>query len=419
MIEYELKQINKSRLLNDLDYYASYGKDIRGGITRPSFSKADMEIRKVFVQELKDLGLEVKIDGIANIWGKLKGNGKKNGAIVIGSHLDTVPNGGKFDGALGVLIAKEVIKIIKENKIILDHDLEIVSFTAEESNDFGLSTLGSRAFTGKLTVEDLYETIDSSGTLLRDALKKVGGNLDAFLEMEKIRKEKKAFIEVHIEQGQRLENKNIPVAIVNNLVGIYRCNVSVIGESNHSGTTMMVDRNDALAASSKMISAVEQICKNDQSDLVGTVGKLDVHPNAVNIIPGKVDFFLEIRAECQDRIEGVVLEIEKEWERILKDRHVHVDKHVILKQSPIQLDKNIVEMLVDAAKQINEPYLKLPSMAIHDAAHMAAIARSAMIFVKSIGGKSHCPEEYSKPEDIEVAANLLLQGVLEIDRRLD
>ncbi|WP_307786913.1 Zn-dependent hydrolase [Pseudogracilibacillus auburnensis] len=419
MIEYEWKQINKRRLFDDLDKYASYGKDERGGITRPSFSKADIEVRKMFIQELEDLGLEVKVDGIANIWGTLKGNGKKSGAIVIGSHLDTVPNGGKYDGALGVLIAKEVICCLKERNLTLDHDIEIVSFTAEESNDFGLSTLGSRTFVGKLTEEDLFDVADSSGQLLRDALKVVGGDLESIKEMEQMRKDKKVFIEVHIEQGQRLENKNISVAIVNNLVGMYRCHVSVIGESNHSGTTMMEDRNDALTAASKMISVVETICKSDETDLVGTVGKLDVHPNAVNIIPGKVDFFFEIRGESQSRMEEVIQGIEREWKSILKDRDVIITKNVILEQVPIQLDNEIVAVLEDTAKQIDEPYLKLPSMAIHDAAHMAASSKSAMIFVKSVGGKSHCPEEYSEPKDIDAAANLLLQGVLEIDRRFD
>ncbi|MDO7486899.1 M20/M25/M40 family metallo-hydrolase [Peribacillus frigoritolerans] len=167
-------KINIDRLMSDIREYAEYGKNDQGGVTRPSFSQADHEVRARFIKELENMDLKVTIDGAANIWGRFKGNGKKQGSIVIGSHLDSVPNGGKYDGPLGVLMAKEIIKTLIENNVILDHDLEIVSFTAEESNDFNLSTFGSRSFVGKLNIEVLQDVFDSTGARLSDELIKAG-----------------------------------------------------------------------------------------------------------------------------------------------------------------------------------------------------------------------------------------------------
>ncbi len=411
-------KINRQRLLDDIERYGQYGKDIMGGITRPSFSKADIEVRKLFTSELEKMGLTVTIDPIANIWGKREGHSNESGSIVIGSHLDTVPNGGKYDGAVGVLIAKEVIQTLIENKVTLAHDLEIVSFTAEESNDFGLSTLGSKTFAGKLGEEDLNQVSDSQGVFLRDAVKLAGGEIGELNKLSKARKEKKAYVEVHIEQGKRLEAKSLAVGIVEDMVGVYRTRVQVKGEANHSGTTMMDHRFDALSAASEMILAAESICNEDETDLVGTIGQLFVYPNVVNIVPGEVNFVLEIRSENQWRIDKVIQLIDNKWNQIVEKRKVRFEKDLMVKQAPLRMDGEIVSILKKTAREMSEPFIRFPSMAVHDAAHMASISKACMIFVKSIDGKSHCPEEYSTPEDIEKAANLLLHGIINIDKIL-
>jgi len=411
-------QINISRLLQDIERYAIYGQHEGGGITRPSFSKADHDIRHIFIQELEEIGLDVSIDGAANIWAKKKGTGKKQGSIVIGSHLDTVPNGGKYDGALGVLMAKEIMITLIENDVMLDHDLEIVSFTAEESNDFQLSTFGSRAFVGKLQVEQIRSACDSKGARLSEELEKVGGSLERFFDMAEMRKEKKAFLELHIEQGQRLESENISMAVINRVVGTYRSKVSVIGQSNHSGTTMMNDRQDALTAAAEMILEVEQYCQKGRNGVVGTVGQLNVLPNAPNIIPGKVDFTLEIRGESDEQMNKAIMTIQAMWENIAEKRRVSIQQTPFLNQRPILLDEQLITLVQQTANKLNEPYLTMPSMAVHDAAHMAAITKSVMVFVKSIEGKSHCPEEYSRMEDVGKAGNLLLHTMVHIDKQL-
>ncbi len=412
-------QINIERLLVDLEKYAKYGESLEGGITRPSFSQADKLVRELFINELEDMGLAVTIDGAANTWGRLKGSGKKEGCLVIGSHLDSVPNGGKYDGPLGVLTAKEVIRTLIENGIILDHDVEIVSFTAEESNDFNLSTFGSRAYTGKLTKTALEDVRDSKGNFLKDQLREVGGSLENFPEMERSFKEKKGFIELHIEQGKRLESKNISVAVVDKVVGMYRSRVRVNGQANHSGTTMMEHRKDALTAAAEIILHIEHICKSEKNDLVGTVGKLHVFPNATNIIPGMVEFTFEIRGDSEEQIQTVVKKIQDNWMQIANERKVEIEEKVFLNQSPIILDSEIVSVLQNTAEELNEPYLTLSSMAVHDAAHMASVTKSAMIFVKSKDGKSHCSEEYSSPEDIRKAGNLMLHALIHLDKQLD
>jgi len=401
----------------DIESYAEYGKNDLGGVTRPSFSPPDHQVRTRFIEELKEMGLSITIDGAANIWGRLKGNGNKKGAIVIGSHLDSVPNGGKYDGPLGVLMAKEIVKTLIEQNSKLDHDIEIVSFTAEESNDFNLSTFGSRAFVGRLNAEMLEDVRDSKGSQLNEELRKVGGALHDFGKMESLRAEKLAFIELHIEQGQRLECQNIPMAVINRVVGTYRSIVNVVGDPNHSGTTMMQDRKDALTAAAEMIIEVERYCK-EKGDVVGTVGKLTVKPNAANIIPGQVEFIFEVRAETEEKIQNTVSSIREVWLDISKRRQVNLSQKVFLDQRPVALDQDLIRILQNTAAEMREPFLTLPSMAVHDAAHMASITKSVMVFVKSINGKSHCPEEYSRPEDIEIAGNLMLQGIVNIDRIL-
>ncbi|MDQ0252815.1 N-carbamoyl-L-amino-acid hydrolase [Evansella vedderi] len=411
-------EINVERLLQDIERYSAYGASDVGGVSRPSFSEADREVRCLFIQELKEMGLAVTVDGAANIWGKKKGKGNKKGSIVIGSHLDTVPNGGKYDGALGTLMAKELIKTLFEKGVVLHHDLEIVSFTAEESNDFNLATFGSRSFTGKLTVEELEKASDHNGKMLKDELKKVGGGLDKFPMMRTMAKEKKAFIELHIEQGKRLESSNCSVAIVDRFVGMYRSNVRVVGQSNHSGTTMMEHRADALTAAAEMVLEVERQCKEDDSDLVGTVGKLNVFPNATNIIPGQVEFHFEVRGGEEKRIYQVVEKVKEKWKILAEHRGVDFHEDVFLEQAPILLDPSVVDILKNTAEEMNEQNITMSSMAIHDAVHMASVAQTAMLFVKSINGKSHCPEEYSAKEDIRKAGNLMLKSIINLDKNL-
>lgn len=407
-------KIDINRLMNDIGTYATYGADDQGGVTRPSFSAADYEVRKKFIRELEEMGLSVRVDAIANIWGTYNGQTTRP-PIVIGSHLDTVPNGGKYDGALGVLAAKEVIQTLIDYNVTLNHPLEIVSFTAEEPNDFNLSTMGSRTLIGKLDQETLLKTTDSTGRRLKDAVAKAGGSLD---KLPMSRQDLTAFIELHIEQGKRLESANIPIGIVDNIVGIYRDQLKITGVANHAGTTMMQDRTDALTAASEVVLAVEDVLRDQDSDAVATVGKFDVSPNAANIIPGKVELIIEIRSRSAKERRHVRDKMYECFEEIAKKRNVAININNILDQQECDFDPDIVRALEDTANEMDIRYTTFSSMAGHDATHVANIAKTAMLFVKSIDGISHSPKEYSMPEDIERAANVLLQAVMKIDAKL-
>ncbi|RNF40343.1 Zn-dependent hydrolase [Planococcus salinus] len=402
--------------MNEVERYASYGKQPTGGITRPSFSKEDYQVRELFSTQLEDLGLSVSVDPIANVWGTLKGDGHSDKPIVLGSHLDTVPNGGKYDGALGVLVAKEIVQTLIDQQRTLKHPLQIVSFTAEEANEFNFATMGSRAFTGKLTANELSEAQNNEGLKLVDAVKKAGGDISQVSDANS--KNLAAFFELHIEQGKKLEKQNLPVGVVNRIVGISRDIVSVDGEQNHSGTTMMTERKDALAAAGEMVATVQRLAKQVNTDAVATVGKFDVFPNAANIIPGRVEFVLEVRSADKQEREALVDGIHQLFEAIKEQYGVSVSIKNIYDTQEAVFDQELVELLEQSAKTIDVPYAVLPSMAGHDALHLAGVTKSAMLFVKSIKGISHNPEELSLKEDIEQSANVLLNAILLADEKL-
>ena len=410
-------KINIDRLMTEIEYYGGHGFIPNEGVTRPSFSEDDYTIREILVNQLVQMGLVVRIDPIANIFGKLVSHNKNARSIVIGSHLDTVPNGGKFDGALGVLVAKEIIQTLQENNVLLNHHLEIVSFTGEEANDFNLSTMGSRALTGKLDYATLVNTVNSTNEFLSTFVKKAGGDLEKLAEIK--RDDIAAYLELHIEQGKRLENNNLSVGVVNGIVGIYRDIIIIEGEQNHAGTTMMEDRSDALVLASEIVLSVERIAKSVPSNVVATIGKLTVFPNTASIIPGRVELILEIRSVDKKERQAIVDAIYKDINNLQEKNNVNIISENLLDQQESIFDEEMVEILQNAAESLEIPFITIPSMAGHDATHLTDIAKTAMVFVKSIGGKSHCHEELSLPEDIEKATNTMLHALLAVDKQLD
>ena len=405
--------INIDRLMRDIESFAEYGKKEDGGVNRPSFSTADYQLRKLFAHELEQLGMNVSVDAIANMWGTLPGTGEKPLPLVIGSHLDTVPNGGKYDGALGVLVAKEIVRTLRDQHITLAHPLQIVSFTAEEANEFNFSTMGSRAFSGKLSSKDLQGAEDSTGRTLTEAVEKAGGKLSQIGAAKP--RAIAAYFELHIEQGRKLEKENLSVGIVDSIVGIYRDLVTIEGEQNHSGTTIMENRKDALVAASEMVAEVQKLALELASDTVATVGKFEVFPNAADIIPGRVEFTLEVRSSDKKERESLVQHIHESFHQIEKRHGVKMSVPNSYNTQECDFDKQLIELLEDAAVELGIPYTILPSMAGHDAMNLAPLTKTVMVFVKSVGGISHSPRELSLAEDIEKGANILLNALLKAD----
>ncbi|WP_245648052.1 Zn-dependent hydrolase [Paenibacillus borealis] len=452
-------RINAERLQNNIRELAMFGlNEQTGGLDRTTFTEAELAARQWLKSKLLNLQLTVRVDEAANIWATRRGAGEGTASevadgqgisdpsgdsaafgdpaasagfgssgnvqsclpvIAFGSHIDTVPNGGKYDGALGVLLALEVMTVLEENKISTRHPLELVSFSAEEPNPFGLSTFGSRAVSGKLTRGDLAGVRNDQGLLLTEALLLAGGDPEHFGNCRREPAELAAFLEVHIEQGKRLLDRDIPVGIVTAITGIYREEVTVTGEANHAGTTLMQDRKDALMGASEMMLAFEAACRKHPADeAVGTIGRISNEPNAANIIPEKVVFHLEARGAERQEIQEIIEVWGKQAEEIAGSRALRLERRLILDQAPQPMDDLIMDMSAAQAEALGIPVLHLGSMAGHDATHMASLTRAGMLFVPSIGGKSHCPEEESRIEDIEKAGNVLLQSILLLDEQL-
>lgn len=414
-------RINKGRLEKRIKDLSQFGMNEVGGIDRSIGSEADKKTRKWLINLFQEkLRAKVKIDSIANIWAKV--DGKNNLApITIGSHHDAVPNGGKFDGALGVLLGVEVVERIIEEGYELRHPLQIVSFSAEEPNPFNLSTLGSRVSTGKVSKEEVKKAVNKdNGILLSDALAEIGGNADVLEDARLQSGDMSAFIECHIEQGRILFDKNLSVAAVKKVTGIYREEINVVGEANHSGTTIMKYRHDALLAASEACLELEKIIVEvNRNDVVGTVGKLNVLPNSANIIPASTEFILEIRTPNAEIKNEIIKKFSLSLKSIEEKRGVKFDRKIILNQAEVNMDETVVNALNVSIEEISEPLIDMVSMAGHDSVHMTDICKTAMLFVQSIDGKSHCADENTHIDDIEKAGNVLLRTILKLDKELD
>ncbi|GAF19593.1 LOW QUALITY PROTEIN: N-carbamoyl-L-amino acid hydrolase [Bacillus sp. JCM 19046] len=409
-------RINRKRLEQSIHTLGAIGVNEHGGLDRTTFTDAELAARDWLKKELERTELALYVDEAANIWGRREAESdKKHG---FGSHIDTVPNGGKYDGALGVLIALEIMNVLQEEGVQTKHPFELVSFSAEEPNPFGLSTFGSRAISGKLTAAHLVGVKDAAGTLVTDALTKAGGNPDQFDLCVRSKEAFAAYVEVHIEQGKRLLNTDIPIGVVTAITGIYREEVRINGVANHAGTTLMEDRSDASPQLS-LARLKKYARRTQQKSLLAQIGKIDTYPNSANIIPGEVVLAVEIRGETVEQIAEARALWDQQKADISQKRGIRIEATTKLNQAPAQMSDTVMEVSEREAKQLGLASMRLGSMAGHDAAHMASLTKSGMIFVPSLDGKSHCPEEESRMSDIEKAANVLLQTLLTLDEQED
>ncbi|MCY0876754.1 MAG: Zn-dependent hydrolase [Firmicutes bacterium] len=398
---------------------SAIGATPEGGVNRPFGSKEDRQVRAWLLQVANQERLTTSVDAIGNIWGTRAGT-EPLPAIVIGSHHDSVPYGGRFDGPLGVLIALSVIAAITKAGISTRHPLTFVSFTAEEPNPFGLSTLGSRTVAGRLTPDVLWQTQSSDGTVLQDAVRAVGGDLNQVLQARRSDQDIAAFLELHIEQGLRLIRSSTPIGVVTGICGIYRERVVITGQANHAGTTLLPDRHDALLAGAQVALAVESaVAALGKDDVIGTVGTFRIEPGAINVIPGMCELVLELRTGHREDLDALRADLDARFAAIAQSRGITLVRSVLLDQAAQPLDAFLQETLQTSARNLDIPYRDLFSMAGHDATHMASLTRAAMLFVPSVGGKSHCPEEFTPLEDICRAAQVLIHSVLALDENLD
>lgn len=409
-------RINKKRLaarLERLSEFTEPGKPWE----RTAFSDLHLQAREWLAEEMRSLGLETETDAGGNLIGRLRGTSNGLGSLASGSHSDTVPSGGRFDGALGVIAALEVVSALRDAGHRLRHPFDVIDFLAEEPNQYGLSCIGSRAMVGELTPENLDYTAPD-GTTLAEGIRRMGGNPDRLAAPLRSRGDIAAFVEIHIEQGRVLEDAEEDVGVVTGIVGITRIAVDIEGRADHSGATPMGLRKDALVAASLMIAAFDVQARQDYyAPMVATVGKLDVYPNASNVVPGRVSFVLEIRAGQAASLERYHKWADWTIRTIAEERGLVARTRIIGQSKPVAMDTDIQLAISDAASASGYKYRSMPSGAGHDAAHVALIAPAGMIFIPCLDGRSHCPEEFSDGEQIARGVQSLVDTLIALDNR--
>ncbi len=409
----ESLRVNPERFERRIESLAEYGKTSNGGVNRVAFSEQDIRSREYILSLMKEAGLKTRVDEAGNIIGRREGTDPSLPPIIFGSHTDTVPNGGKFDGAVGVLGAIECAQVMAENSVKTRHPLEVIVFTDEEG---GL--IGSKAIIGTLTPEAL-EVTSHSGYTVREGIEAIGGDPGSLSNAVRKPGEFKAFIEIHIEQGSVLAVKGIDIGVVEGIVGINWWDVTIEGFANHAGTTPMDKRQDALLAAAHLVIAVNDVVTAEPGRQVGTVGRIRAEPGAPNVIPGKVNMSLELRDLSAEKIDSLFQKIKKEAEGIAGKTGTKISFNPIEATAvPSPTDPAIKNLIAEAAKELGLSYLFMPSGAGHDAQNMAKIAPTGMIFVPSIGGVSHSPKELSLIKDVANGANVLLHTILKIDRNI-
>ncbi|MGZ5555833.1 MAG: allantoate amidohydrolase [Candidatus Aminicenantales bacterium] len=402
--------INMPRLKRDLEELGRIGRDDHGGVSRPSFSAADLEARGWLEKKIEEAGLCYRQDGAGNQFGRLECAGK---TIMAGSHIDTVPNGGMFDGAAGVLAALEAARRIVEEKAPLTKALEIASFTDEEGNLVG-DFLGSRAFMGLVDESAVRNGRTSFGVLFSDILKRTGFTAEGILGAHKDRPELEAYVELHIEQGPVLEDEGVPIGIVERIAGKHYRQCAYVGESGHSGTTPLELRHDAFLGLADFALRATQLVATKYYGSVLTVGKAALHPGSFSVIPGRADFTLEFRSSSPEAMAAIEKDVFALAEDIAATRGLTFISKLVDQTAPVTVAPRIVSLIAEECRSLGYPSMKMTSGAGHDAQIIAGACDSGMIFIPSPDGISHSPAERVDWGDLEKGANVLLRTLLRL-----
>ncbi|MFC5971129.1 M20 family metallo-hydrolase [Halomarina salina] len=408
--------IREARLRDDLEANAALGA-VEGpghGRTVLTGTDADRAARDQFVDRLEDAGLAVRVDAVGNVVGRWTPDGADPNAapVAAGSHLDSVPEGGIFDGPLGVYAALEAVRALREDDADLARPVEVVSLTEEEGQRFGGGLVGSSVASGDTSLEAAL-SLDDDGETLEEALAAIGyhgeGRLDA--------SEWDAWVELHVEQGTRLEAAAVPAGVVTSITGLARCSVTVTGEANHAGTTPMGERADALAAASEFVLDVERAAEartEVSESAVGTVGHLDVAPNAPNVISGRVEVTVDVRDVDYDSVEAIVAAARDSLDRLERERGVETTFERPWERRPVPMDDRVREAFHDAGAARGVTTTDLHSGAAHDTMHLANVTDAGLLFAPSRDGVSHNPREWTDWSDCAAATEVLAGAIADL-----
>jgi N-carbamoyl-L-amino-acid hydrolase len=405
-------KINRTRLEQAIHDLGRIGETPRGGLTRLALSDDDKRARDQMVAWMRDAGLRVSVDQMGNIFGHREGTASLP-PVMIGSHVDSVPTGGKYDGQLGVLCGLEVMRALNDSRVRTRHPLTLVIFTNEEGARFQPAMIASGVMAGKIALEDAYNARDRDGLRLVDELERIG-----YLGTEPcVPRPFRAYLELHIEQGPFLEEEGLSVGVVEGIVAISWSRLTVHGVQDHAGPTPMRIRHDALVAAADVVAGLRRLAEEIGGDCVTTVGRLDVSPNIVNAIPGRVSLSIDIRDPRNETLDRALPMIEQRVRDACAREGVHYELEHYWRVPYTPFAGDVVDAVERAAKAAGARYRRIRSGAGHDAQYMAAIGPAGMIFVPSRDGRSHCEEEFTPLEDIEHGANTLLGATLDLAAR--
>ncbi len=405
-------RINMGRLRADIERFAEIGRREDGGIYRMAFSPEDWEAREALVDALKQAELKGEMDDAGNVVGKMQVAPAGPG-VIVGSHLDSVPAGGPLDGTLGVLSGLECLRRIHEAGVKTKRPVELIAFSDEEGR-FG-SMFGSRAIAGEINPDTLRTMVDLSGVSLTDAMTERG--LEPFKALQARRNPDSvhAFIELHIEQGPILDRIGKSLGVVEAITGLFKWSIRLKGEADHAGTTPMPMRRDAFAGLAEFAGEIPRVLEeHGAGNSVATVGRVELRPGTANTVPSLAEFTLDVRDENAEVLAALADAFRTALSAIARRRGLMFEFDILSEVTPVRCDERIASAISEAARELGvEPHM-MPSGAAHDAQIMARIAPPGMIFVPSVGGRSHSPAEWTHWEDIEVGANVLLQTILKL-----
>lgn len=401
--------VNGDRLMAMIRRLAKLGELPNGGVQRLAFSPEDCHARALVRRWMVEAGMTVTVDEAGNMIGRYPGRFKDAPPLVTGSHIDTVPNAGHYDGTYGVLAGIEAVQTLAEKDLHLDHPIEVVVFADEER-----TMVGCKAMAGRLLDDaELYRSRD--GEAIQDCLERVGGNWDIIEHARRTPESMAAFVELHVEQGPVLTSMAKQIGVVTGIVGQRRYWITVEGQSSHAGTTPMPMRQDALVAASQVVLAINRV-GNQPGDQVATVGRMNLHPNVPNSIPGKVEMSLDLRDLSNDRLDQLLSEITQAINTIATETGTRISMGQRLHNDPAPANSHIQNAIAQVCEDLNLSYCRLPSRASHDAQEMSRITDMGMIFVPSEGGISHAETEYTSPQDCANGATVLLHTLMRLDR---
>jgi len=404
-------EVDGTRLVSEIEALATISDAEPPAVTRIVFSPTDLKARGWLKARCEECGLVVREDAIGNIFARWTGSDPAAPAIGTGSHIDAIPNAGKYDGVVGVLGGLEAIRALQRSGFRPRRSIELLMFTSEEPTRFGIGCIGSRMLSGTLPAEDARRLKDKDGASIDEVRAKVG--LDGDLETVKLPDGYyEAFIELHIEQGPQLEKEGIPIGVVTGIAAPASLRILLEGSGGHAGGVLMADRRDALCAAAELILAVENAARSSGArDTVATVGICEVFPGAVNSIPSRVHLSADIRDTDLKRRDRVMKEIESASQSIAEERKVSIQTELVNADAPAECAPALVEALAEACEKHQLKFLPMVSRAYHDSLFMSRIAPTAMLFIPCRNGYSHRPDEYASPEDI-VRGTLILAETL-------